>query len=276
MKLQLSLTVSEAKRVIAKGIKQLPEIQRALREGRILLKGGTTVSAFAEEAAGVKLGICGRVTPKGTKGGKYDLDAPHCILIEGGMVKDVDDAQLFEEAAMSLKKGDILITGANAFDIEGNAAMMAGSPLGNFPGKIIPALCSEGVRIIIAAGLEKLIPGKIDEAVEAAGRKNVDISLGMAVGLIPIKGSIIDERKALEILAGVKATVIGMGGIMGAEGATTMIVEGPQNEVEKIFNIIKSIKGSGVSGSPRSLVECERGSPGCREDMACAYRAGLT
>jgi hypothetical protein len=62
---------------------------------------------------------------------------------------------------------------------------------------------------------------------------------------------------------------------MGAEGATTMIVEGPQDEVEKIFNIIKSIKGSGVSGSPRSLVECERGSPGCKEDLACAYRAGL-
>lgn len=272
MKLQLSLTVNEAKRIIAKGIKELPEVKSAFKRGKILLKAGTTVSALSEELVGLPLGICGRITEKGAKSGKYDLDAPHCILIDNGKIIDVDDAKPFEKAVLSLEKGDIVVTGVNALDIEGNAAMMAGSPLGNFPGMIIPALAAEGIKIIIAAGLEKLIPGKINDAIGAAGRKSIDVSFGMAVGLIPIKGEIIDERKALEILAQVKATVIGMGGIFGAEGATTLIVEGETKEVQKILEIIESIKGAQVSGSPQSLLECERASSQCREHVACIYR----
>ncbi|HHY71345.1 MAG TPA: hypothetical protein GX519_06840 [Thermoanaerobacterales bacterium] len=272
MKLQLSLTVNEAKRIIAKGIKQLPEVNSAFKRGKILLKAGTTVSALSEELVGLPLGICGRITQKGAKSTKYDLDAPHCILIDNGKVIDVDDAKPFEKAALSLERGDILVTGVNAFDMEGNAAMMAGSPLGNFPGMIIPALAAEGIKIIIAAGLEKLIPGKLDDAIRAAGRKSIDISFGMAVGLIPIKGEIIDERKALEILAQVKATVIGMGGIFGAEGSTTLVVEGEKEEVQKILEITQSIKGAQVSGSPKSLIECERASSQCQEHMACIYR----
>ena len=133
MKLQLSLTVNEAKRIIAKGIKELPEIKSAFTRGKILLKAGTTVSAFSEELVGMPLGICGRITKKGAKATKYDLDAPHCILIDKGKVIDIDDAEPFEEAALSLGKDDILVTGANAFDIDGNAAMMAGSPWVIFP-----------------------------------------------------------------------------------------------------------------------------------------------
>lgn len=275
MKLQLTLTVNEAKRIIAEGIGRLPEVRTALAAGKILLKGGTTVSAVAEELAGAPLGICGRITPKGTKEPKGELDAPHCVLIDKGKVIDVDNAESFENAALSLKRGDILITGANAVDVYGNAAMMAGSPLGNFPGMVMPALAAEGVRIIIAAGLEKLIPGSIDDAIRAAGRKTVDVAFGMAVGLIPIKGEVIDERKAIEILAEVRATVIGMGGILGAEGATTMVVEGDDGEIRKLLEMVKEVKGAGVSGSPGTLEECERGSPGCKEHLACVYRKGF-
>ena len=275
MKLQLTLTVNEAKRIIAKGIAGLPEVSAALDTGKILLKGGTTV-----ELVGVPLGICGRITQKGTNSAlseepKHDLDAPHCILIDKGEIVDVDDAESFEKAALSLRKHDILATGANAVDVNGNAAMMAGSPLGNFPGMIIPALAAEGVRIIIAIGLEKLIPGNINDAIRAAGRKSIDTAFGMAVGLIPLQGEVFDERRALEVLARVKATVIGMGGVQGAEGATTAVVEGAPEEVRKLLAIVKSVKGAGISGSPQTLSECERGSPGCREHLACLYRRGL-
>ena len=92
MKLQLSLTVNEAKRIIAKGIKELPEIKSAFSTGKILLKAGTTVSALSEELVGMPLGICGRITSNGAKAARYDLDAPHCILIDKGKVIDVDDA----------------------------------------------------------------------------------------------------------------------------------------------------------------------------------------
>jgi hypothetical protein len=60
MKGQVSLTVSESKRLIAKAVVSLPEVQEALEKGRILLKGGTTVSAICEEMVGKKAPEVGR------------------------------------------------------------------------------------------------------------------------------------------------------------------------------------------------------------------------
>ncbi|MCL4370580.1 MAG: hypothetical protein M1380_06700 [Chloroflexi bacterium] len=67
MRAQVSLTVSEGKLLIARAIASLPEVRSAFENGRILLKGGTTVSALAEELVGVPLRISGRVSPRGTK-----------------------------------------------------------------------------------------------------------------------------------------------------------------------------------------------------------------
>ena len=66
MKVQVSLTVNEAKRTIAKGIAMLPEVKKALKSGKILLKGGATVSAVCEEFIGKPMLIAGRISPKGT------------------------------------------------------------------------------------------------------------------------------------------------------------------------------------------------------------------
>jgi hypothetical protein len=52
-----------------------------------------------------------------------------------------------------------------------------------------------------------------------AGRKDVDVSCGMAVGLIPLYGKVITEKDAVEILAKSNCKVIGKGGILGAEGS---------------------------------------------------------
>lgn len=275
MRAQITITVSEGKRIIAKGIKKLPAIKNALTGGKIILKSGTTVSAISEELISLPLGICGRISGRGTKCSKHALDTAHCVLIDKGKVIDISEEEKFEDSALSLLEGDLLITGANLFDVYGNAAMMAGSPLGNYPGKIIPALNSEGVNIIIAVGLEKLSPIPISESIKAAGRKTIEISFGMAVGLIPIQGKIIHEQIAIELLAKVRATVVGKGGIMGGEGSTTLVVEGTQEEVHKIVDIVKIIKGTSTSGSTESLVECCRGSAGCKVDLACMYKKGL-
>ena len=66
MKVQFTLTVAEGKRLIARGIASLPEVRKAMAEGLILLKGGTTVSALSEELCGMPLRISGRITPRGT------------------------------------------------------------------------------------------------------------------------------------------------------------------------------------------------------------------
>jgi hypothetical protein len=270
MRIQVTLTVNESKRIIAKGIAKLPSVQEALRSGKIFLKGGTTVSAVCEELLGKPLHISGRIVPKGTKTAHVYSGKFHCVLIEHGELLDVDDS--LEQAIESLKAEDVAIMGANAIDPFGNAALMYGAFLGAKPGRIISGLMAEITNIIIAAGLEKLVPGPISEAILKAGRKNVDLSMGMAVGLTPIVGQIVTEKDAILLLGEVNCTVIGRGGILGAEGGTTMIVEGDQREVQKVFQIISSVKGAEVSGLQESLPECMPPHEKCKLHRACLYK----
>jgi hypothetical protein len=270
LRAQFTLTVPEAKRLIARAVAALPEVRSAMAAGRVLLKGGTTVSAVAEELVGTALRICGRISPRGTLTQAEDVVGPHSVLVAGGEVRGID-ADIVE-VARSLGPADVVIIGANALDVHGTAAMMAGSASGGLPGEAMSGFLAEGARVVIPVGLEKLIPGSISHAVAAAGRKSVDFSLGMGVGLIPIHGRVVTEQHAAEILAHVEATVIGRGGIMGAEGATVMAVEGERDEVERLFALVRSIKGAVLSGIAESLEECRGATPRCRDHLACVYR----
>jgi hypothetical protein len=271
MKAQLTLTVNEGKRLIAKAIAQLPEVQRALREGIVLLKGGTTVSAVAEEIAGIKLRISGRVTPQGTLSAAKVVPGHHSLALEKGTPRGVDGE--LANVAERMGPGDVFICGANIIDAHGNAAIMVGSPFGGEPGRFLATLQAEGVISIVAAGLEKLSPTPIEAALAAAGRRDISWAMGMAVGLVPVPGRLITEQTALTILAPVKVTVIGRGGILGAEGATTLIVEGEPEEVEKICQLLLSLKGAGISGIAESLSACRQGGPNCSQHLGCIYKA---
>ena len=92
MEVQISLTVSESKRVIAKGVVSLPEVKEAFENGKIILKGGTTVSAICEEIVDMPLRICGRITRRGTVTAKNSSqEHAHSVLIEKGTVNNIDD-----------------------------------------------------------------------------------------------------------------------------------------------------------------------------------------
>jgi hypothetical protein len=244
-----------------------------MKNGKVLLKGGTTVSAVAEELAGVPLRISGRISARGTLAAvRADAGLPHSLLIEKGGARNVDDD--LTEAVRSLGRGDVVVIGANALDAEGNAAMMAGSVGGFSPGLAITSMMTEGAGVIIAAGLDKLIPGTMREAVAAAGRKGVDKSLGMAVGLMPLSGRVITEKDALELLAPVKAAVIGRGGAFGGEGSTVLVVEGDPSAAKEIFDLVLSVKGASVSGTPDSFAECTGPNPRCVMHLGCIYKTG--
>lgn len=270
MKIQVTLTVSEAKKIIAKAIISRPDVKNALKNGKVLLKGGTTVSAISEEISGQKLRIGGRISPRGTMNALSRQDHPHCVLLENGNLLDID--KTIEKITASLGKEDVIIVGANALDIHGNVAMMAAAPLGHNPGKAMAGFSSQGSKVIIAVGLEKLIPGTIKNAVQASGRISIDKSMGAAVGLIPIIGENVTEKDAIMSLADVTATVIASGGMDGAEGATTLVIEGSNEEAEKIFGILMDIKGTPTSGLPESLPECNGQCPQCVRHLACVYK----
>ncbi|WP_434630689.1 hypothetical protein [Thermoanaerobacterium thermosaccharolyticum] len=269
MKAQFTVTVNAGKWLIAKAITKIPEVQKAFKNGRIILKGGTTVSCVAEELIGMKLRISGRITPRGTVGSFESVEVPHSILIEKDKWENIDDC--FMEKILGLKPDDVMIIGANAIDTEGNAAIMAGSPGGGNPGKSIAALTTEGVNTIIAAGLEKLIPGRIPDITRKCGRKVCDFAMGMSVGLIPVYGRIVTEVDAIKILGDVDVTVIGKGGINGAEGSTTIIIEGSEESIKKIGKEVFEASNKYLSGNKESLKECKPGSPGCSYHLSCCY-----
>lgn len=268
---QITLSVPMGKRLIAKAIVALPNVKEAFREGSILLKGGTTVSAVAEELIGSPLRICGRITPRGTVSSNKNLSSyPHSILIHKGEVLNVDNC--LSQVVSEMKASDVAVCGANLVDIHKRAAMMAGSPLGGAPGQVVSTLEAEGITTYIAAGLEKFAPCSINDAILQSGRKKIDVSMGMSVGLIPVPGLLISEIEALSILASVNVCVIGRGGIKGGEGSTTFVIEGEEEEVKKIIHVVSILEKVAESGVEDSLEECVDGGPGCKTHLGCWYR----
>ena len=270
MKAQITLTVAEAKALIAQAIANLPEVHTALADGRILLKGGTTVAAVALLLSGESLRISGRISPRGAKATRGTSTQAHSLLLENGKSQNIDES--FGAAVGRLRPGDVVIIGANALDSSGQAALMLGRPLGGNVGQGLAGIMSQGCRVIIACGLEKLIPGSIAEAIRVSGIYSADWSLGMAAGLAPLSGEVITEQKALELISGAKCTVITAGGIDGAEGATTMVAEGDETAVKKAVQAVLGVRGAVTAGCPESLIECDPGSPGCAVHQTCAWR----
>lgn len=272
MTVQFTLTVAEGKRLIARAVARQPKVVRALKSHRILLKGGTTVAAVAAElGAPVSLGVCGRISPTGTRGPRHG-GSPYFLLYDEGCWRGVDDC--FVQVVRSFRPWDVVITGANVLDAGGRAAFMAGSLFGGEPGALWSGVAPEGIDVIVAVGLEKLIPGSVEADIGSCGRRRIDLAMGIAVGLLRITGEVVTEIEACRILFGVEATVIGKGGIRGAQGSTTRVAHGPAQRVLELFETVRSIKGATEAGDPTSLEECEPGSPGCQEELACVYRAG--
>ena len=96
--------------------------------------------------------------------------------------------------------------------------------------------------------------------------------MGMSVGLTPIVGRLMTEKEAVPLLGKVACTVIGKGGLFGAEGGTTLQIEGAKGDVEAVFQIIRSVKGAGVSGLPESLPDCIAPHAKCKAHRGCIYK----
>jgi hypothetical protein len=242
MKTVFTLTSSESKRLIAKATVALPLVQNALKNGMVIVAGGTTNAFILEEITGEKLdkarytaGIITRgrqcITPK------EERIAP--VVFVKGQKSDLS----WIEAVDKMGKDDVFIKGGNAIDNQGNVGVLVYDPFGGTIGKALPIVTARGSNLIMPVGLEKLIPDVIGAA-NVAGNQTIDKSLGKPVGLIPVSyGLPITEIDALEILADVEATCIGAGGVGGSEGAVVMVAEGEESEINRIIDLVKSIKG---------------------------------
>lgn len=268
--IQFTLTVNEGKWLIAHAITGMPEVRRAMAEGRVVFKAGTTVSCVAQLLTNTPLRICGRITPRGTVSSRAKGPGSHFLLYDQGRLENLDGHA--DVALLELGPGDVMITGANIIDAFGGAAMLAGSPGGNDGGRTIATMCSEGFQVIVAAGLEKLIPGAVGQSIIHSRRKGISSSRGMACGLFPVMGQVITELEAIRMIADVEVCLIGRGGINGAEGGSVFQAWGPEVELEELERVLASCRGLLVAGELASLEECSYPCVNCNGHCSCCYK----
>ena len=61
--------------------------------------------------------------------------------------------------------------------------------------------------------------------------------------MLPVTGKIITEIEALELLCGVRATLAAAGGIAGAEGCVALYLEGGEQQMERVGELLNEIQG---------------------------------
>lgn len=273
-RIQITFTVEESKELISLGTIEHESVKKALSSHKVLLKGGTTVSRIAEKLIGRSLRISGRIAERGTVAALADNDEPHSVLIKDKSYINIDSN--FSNEVKNLKDGDVIISSANLFDSHGNAAIMAGSEGGGSVGMSLGAWYTEGPKIIIPIGIEKLVPGNINEIIKNTSRKGKKFSYGMAVGLFPIQGELITEIEALNILTGVKSFPLGSGGLGIAQGSITLEIQGNNEQIRKTIEIVKGIKRQNLkfSGTDKSRLDCRFPNERCGLHVGCSYKSG--
>jgi hypothetical protein len=143
----------------------------------------------------------------------------------------------------SLSCHDVFIKSANAIDTEGNAGILLYGLRGGSIGRAFGTIVTEGVNLIIPVGLEKLIPTSVFRISEQMGKGKIDYCMDLPVGYIPLHGKVVTEIEAMEILMRVNAVAVASGGVDGAEGAVTLLLNGSEDNVRSAIQLVKSLKG---------------------------------
>lgn len=241
MKRQVILTVAESKRLIAKGVAALPEVQSAMEGGMVVVATGTTNAYVLQELWGEKFDLrryrSGITTPNVPEKAaeKQGEPIPDVVFRKGEVAKELDRYN----AVQHMGKGDVYIKGANALDYVGQmvGVLIAGGT-GGTVGAVLGTIIGKKITLVIPIGLEKLVYEDMNELHMLTMDPENE---GPAIW--PITGIIFTEIEALEVLCGVQATLISAGGVAGAEGSVRLLVEGMDEDVEAAAELVKGIKG---------------------------------
>ena len=242
MKAEVVLTVSESKRLIAKGVAAIPYVQDRLEKGIIVVNSGSTNGAIYEELTGLTIDkrayLTGRTTPAAHRG-SWDVESlPDLVLVNGEIDTKLDRFSALEK----MRPGDVFIKGANALNYAAHVAgITIGHPRGGTIGGAIGTIYGRKLHLLIPVGLEKEIPGDIVEASEMLAAE--DEALTPILSLWPVYGDIFTEIEAFLALAGVTATPVAAGGIAGAEGAIRFLLTGSAQEVRNALALAKQVQG---------------------------------
>lgn len=238
------LNPAESRRLLAKATVALPEVQNAWKNGLIIIARGITNAYVTEEffkiaiepKAGQTAGlICNGIA-------NNHAGPPVCtwhVIAKGKPMENADSTVEIQKFGPE----DVMIKGANAVDLQGNAGIWTCGVKGGTIGMCWPIITPRGSHLIQPVGLEKLIPS-VAEAANHSGIHYFKHSMGAPGRIVPVStGKVVTEIQAFAILAGVQAYPIASGGVGGSEGCVCLTIEGEEKNVEKAFEIAKSVKG---------------------------------
>ena len=236
------LTPAESRRLLAKAVAALPEVQLAFKKGRLAILSGGTTSFVLEELTWEKIepprfsmgmsaaGLLTSSIEEGRVNGR--------CFVEGTVV-DIP----YPEFVKTMGRGDALVKGANAVDATGTIGVLLSNENGGAIGSIFGPASARGIPVIAPVGLEKQVWSVVDAA-QGWGQTTLNYSMGIKVGYAAITNAlVVTEIQALAILAGVRARIVGCGGIAGSEGAVILLLEGERENLHKAVDLVESIKG---------------------------------
>ena len=263
MRAQVSLTPAESKRLIAKAVARMDIIQSALNNNIIALHPSSSTIFIVEQLTGsfpkTDVWVSGMVAPKGTcrsfesqeqhrrRDTPYDGSNPggypYTWVVEQGSLKI---GTPLRDILDRMGSGDVYIKGVNAVDPSNKVGVLIGSRAeGGTIALAVSRAKKQGFQLIYPVGLEKLLPISIEMAAKKAAKRNLlNYSMGMPCSLFPCEGVVVTEVIGLEILTGATAIPISAGGLGGAEGSVTMVIEGSDDQVTKAIEYVEGVKGT--------------------------------
>ena len=235
------LTVSESKRLIAKGIAANKDVKDRLENGIVIITLGTTNTYLAEELAGLSAPrgsfVTGRIFPSSKEDFARGMKRQSEIVLMKGKPADIS----YADALARMNAKDIVFKGANMVNYaKRQAAVCVGAPDGGTVAKLRKYTDEGKGRWIVPVGLEKETTQDLFEIQKIT---NGDIQRGKGtVRLNVTQGNIYTEIEAMKEFA-VDVHVTAKGGVDGAEGGVSLLICGTKAEVEKAENIVKQLQG---------------------------------
>ena len=236
------LTVSESKRLIAKGIASNKDVKDRLENGIVIITLGTTNTYLAEELAGLSAPrgsfVTGRIFPSSKEDFARGMKRQSEIVLMKGKPADIS----YADALARMNAKDIVFKGANMVNYaKRQAAVCVGAPDGGTVAKLRKYTDEGKGRWIVPVGLEKETTQDLFEIQKIT---NGDIQRGKGtVRLNVTQGNIYTEIEAMKEFADVDVHVTAKGGVDGAEGGVSLLICGTKAEVEKAENIVKQLQG---------------------------------
>ena len=235
-----SLNVAEGKRLIAKGIAAHPLVKQKMKSGIVIITKGSTNTYIAEELIGLTEDH-GRFVSGNISSNPFPVETNKIpeIIIENGKRIDMP----LKEALTILKEGDIIFKGGNLLNYERKqAAVTVGAPDGGTVGRIQPFSAEGPGHLIVPIGLEKEVYGDLNDYAKVMSS---DIKKTGSIPLLILhkNAEIFTEIEAIKLFGNVKVVFFASGGINGSEGGKSFAIYGSPAEIEKVINIISTIKG---------------------------------